>query len=438
MQHTPIGKPLSRIFLLAAACLLAIPFLETPLRAQERDTLLILYPKGQTAVLPDFRDNARRIEELKTRMDGAYKSPATPRIDRITVRSSASPEGSAALNSRIAEGRAENLAAYLRDHLGYPVGETSTLDCGIDWFTLGDLVLQDRNVPSRREVLLAVDEEDVRKIEQLDGGKAWDYLMKNIFPYLRKSLVIIEHSPSVAVEPTRPLNPDAVKKDPDVRKDPPQDTPPSDSPREEKTVTEVRTETLPTNPATMFIPDVEERENGAWSIKTNILPWFMLVANAAVEVDFGNHFSLSIPIYYSGANWFSSEMKFRILGSQPEVRYFMRDDFKGFFLGAHATFGWYNIALKGGDYRYQDKSMNSPAFGGGLDVGYKLPIGLDERLGLEFSLGAGYLNLDYDKFFNVPNGRLAGSGHKDYFGIDNAAVGLYYRFPYNKERRSDK
>lgn len=57
------------------------------------------------------------------------------------------------------------------------------------------------------------------------------------------------------------------------------------------------------------------------TVKTNAMVLGMLIANAGVELGFGDRFSLHIPFYYSGVNYFSSHTKFRILGTQPEFRY---------------------------------------------------------------------------------------------------------------------
>lgn len=57
------------------------------------------------------------------------------------------------------------------------------------------------------------------------------------------------------------------------------------------------------------------------TVKTNAMALGMLIANAGVELGFGDRFSLHIPFYYSGTNYFSSHTKFRILGTQPEFRY---------------------------------------------------------------------------------------------------------------------
>ena len=70
------------------------------------------------------------------------------------------------------------------------------------------------------------------------------------------------------------------------------------------------------------------------TVKTNAMALGMLIANAGVELGFGDRFSLHIPFYYSGTNYFSSHTKFRILGTQPEFRYWT-PLLKGCFGGVH-------------------------------------------------------------------------------------------------------
>lgn len=81
---------------------------------------------------------------------------------------------------------------------------------------------------------------------------------------------------------------------------------------------------------------------------------------------------------------------------------------------------YYNFAING-DYRYQDHNRRSPAIGGGVSVGYRLPISRNNRWRMEFSLGAGVYSLHYDKFHNTPrtkDGLLVESVKKTYWGID--------------------
>ena len=96
----------------------------------------------------------------------------------------------------------------------------------------------------------------------------------------------------------------------------------------------------------------------------------------------------------------------------------------------HGTLSYYNFALSSMDYRIQDRDGRTPAYGGGLDVGWKFRLDRNraDRWGLELSVGYGYLHLDYDRFENIPNGPYVDSGIENYLGPEHASVALTYRF----------
>lgn len=162
-------------------------------------------------------------------------------------------------------------------------------------------------------------------------------------------------------------------------------------------------------------------------VKMNTLTLPALVLSGAVEVQPLPHFSINVPFYFSGLDWFTSQVKFRMLAFQPEFRYWSREDLTGLFVGAHATVGWYNIAV-GGDYRYQDHAGKTPTVGGGISLGYKLALW--PNWGMEFGIGGGVLPLRYDQYYNVANGRLAAADlRKTYWGLDQIFVSVTYRIP---------
>lgn len=171
-------------------------------------------------------------------------------------------------------------------------------------------------------------------------------------------------------------------------------------------------------------------------IKTNLAGLAMGIANVAAEMDLARHWSFSLPVYYSAWNYFTSTVKFRTFALQPELRYWPSDANCGFFAGGHFGMAYYNLAF-GGDYRYQDHNRETPAIGGGLSVGYRLPISKNGRWRMEFSLGAGGYALEYDKFHNTPNtkdGLMVESGiRKTYWGIDRAALSFSYSFDLSKK-----
>ena len=106
----------------------------------------------------------------------------------------------------------------------------------------------------------------------------------------------------------------------------------------------------------------------------------------------------------------------------------------GLFIGAHAGFAYYNFAF-GGDWRYQDHEGTSPTLGGGLTLGYRVPISKDKNWKLEFGVGAGVYPLYYDVFHNTHNvleGQLYETRNGTYFGLDNVQISISYRIPMKK------
>jgi hypothetical protein len=171
-----------------------------------------------------------------------------------------------------------------------------------------------------------------------------------------------------------------------------------------------------------------------WYLKTNTIGWGLLIANLAGEMDWGKHWSFVLPVYYSACNYFTSEVKFRTLTLQPELRYWFRNNHTGWYTGAHLGASWFNLAA-GGDYRYQDHNRCTPALGGGLNGGYRMPMSKNGRWWLEFSLGAGVYQVDYDKFQNRKNGSWIANEKKVTFAVDQVAVSVVYRFDKKKKEK---
>lgn len=169
-------------------------------------------------------------------------------------------------------------------------------------------------------------------------------------------------------------------------------------------------------------------------VKTNLPAWLMLWMNASIEFDIEHHFSAQLPVYYSGFNYFTTDVKFRTLSFVPEIRYWVKADNMGFFINAHFGFGWYNYA-KGGAYRYQDHNHNTPAVGGGLGIGYRFRLPRNPRWIFEGGVGAGAYWLDYDIYENRHNGPKIGREHRMFYGIDQAFFSIGYTFDLTKNKK---
>lgn len=168
-------------------------------------------------------------------------------------------------------------------------------------------------------------------------------------------------------------------------------------------------------------------------VGTNAVGLGLLLGNLSAEVDMTRNLSFHLPVYYSALNYFTSTIKFRALGFQPELRWnFTRP--AGLFVGAHFGLAYFNLATDG-NWRIQTHNGNEPLIGGGVSLGYRLPLSKDKRWNLDFVLGAGAYRFHYDKFYNEPNGALAGSVSKTYWGLDNAALNFSYSFDLRRGRK---
>ena len=158
-----------------------------------------------------------------------------------------------------------------------------------------------------------------------------------------------------------------------------------------------------------------------------------MIGNVGVEIDIAEHWSVTMPIFYSSLDYFKSTLKFRTFCAQPELRYWFKGN-DGWFVGAHAGIAWYNFALDG-KWRFQDHKGRTPMFDKGIGAGYRTALGKHSRWALEFTLGCGTGNLKYDRFINVPNGQKVTTIEKTFIGIDNAAVSLCYRFDIKRRNK---
>lgn len=164
-----------------------------------------------------------------------------------------------------------------------------------------------------------------------------------------------------------------------------------------------------------------------WYLKTNLWGLGFLIANIHAEVDLGRGFSFALPVYYSAVDYFGETSKYRTFTLQPEFRYWFNGEYTSFYAAAHAGLGWYNFT--DGKWRIQDKDGKTPTIGGGVSAGYRLPIQKENpRWFVEFAVGAGVYPLHYDRFYNEKDGALESTRKETYFGIDQLAVNLVYKF----------
>lgn len=166
-------------------------------------------------------------------------------------------------------------------------------------------------------------------------------------------------------------------------------------------------------------------DNGKIAIKSNLLQLGIGVSNLGAEISFGDRFSVDLPITYSPYT-ISNDWNFRIFALQPEFRYWFSEAMSRHFVGFHSHLAYFNVAFNE-NKRYQS-SAGRPTWGFGISYGYALK--LCEKMNLEFNIGAGYANIDYDLYRNVTNASRYAYDKKDYWGITRVGITLSYMFNY--------
>lgn len=391
--------------------------------SQETRTEISVYFRVNSTVIDfAYSDNIDRIQEIIDFLR-AIRQDSTVNIVEVSFCGAASPEGSAQHNRRLARSRLEVLEKIIRREVDIPDSIITRNDNDIPWDYLksqiegSGLVSKDKVIAILKEEARLVDyyhphthiDNRIVKLKALDGGVVWQQMNSLFFKQMRNaSVVFVTHK---------------------------KELPPVEEPEAEAEVVAVA-ETAPDTAATAtpIAPEVEEWVHKL-HLKTNAIGLAMGIANVAVEIDMARHWSFALPVYYSAWDYFKQTLKFRTFAVQPEFRYWLSDENDGFFAGAHFGLAYYNLAIDG-DYRYQDHSRETPAIGGGVSIGYRLPISKNNRWRVEFSVGAGAYANHYDKFHNTPDtkdGLLIESNKNTYWGIDQAAVSFSYSFDLKKK-----
>ena len=393
---------------------------------ETRREISIDFRVNSTYIDPKYSDNAEHLQNIID-LYNFINQDSTINIVEVTFCGAASPEGSYQLNRKLAQGRLSALEKAIRQKIDIPDSIINYNDNYISWDYLKSEIAKS-NITHKDKILSIIDEEaklvnyhysgqhvDSRiiKLKMLDDGRVWNQLNKLYFKDMRNAYaVFITYKKEIPAQ------------EPEIRVD---------------TVVVTPEPIIEVTPDTAVVVEPIVADVDTWTrklhLKTNALGLGACLANIAAEIDLARHWSFTLPIYYSALNYFTSSIKFRANGIQPEARYWLSEDNSGIFVGAHFGLVSYNIALNG-DYRYQDKDGNTPAIGGGISIGYRKPISADKTWNIEFTLGAGVYNLYYDKFMNTSstnNGLLIESVKKTYWGLDQLAVTFSYKFDLKKK-----
>ena len=354
----------------------------------------IYFRPGYSMLELSYRDNAANMKALTQGIQTIKGNPCV-QLQHIRILSAASPEGNSALNKRVAKRRGERLRDYLKETLVLPDSIFTVSSAGEDWQGLASLIAKEKT-PWRNKALQIIRHTPEwvtrngkvvdgrkRQLQNLDGGKAWKYMLDNHFYTLRTGAVVVCEVKTLAAEST----PSAAEAS-------------QEQARSEQARLESASQS-PSSPPFPAIPSQVHPESQAppvasyFALKSNLLYDALLVPNLSLEASIGSGWTLGAGGMLA---WWSKDAKhryWRIYGGDLEIRKYFgtlskSKPLQGHHLGIYGDFLTYDFEF--GAKGYQSKAT----YAAGIKYGYSHPIA--NRLNLDFALGIGYLHSNYKTY----------------------------------------
>lgn len=351
----------------------------------------IYFRPGYSLLELSYRDNAANMKALTQGIQTIKGNPCV-QLQHIRILSAASPEGNSALNKRVAKRRGERLRDYLKETLVLPDSIFTVSSAGEDWQGLAAMIAKEKT-PWRNKALQIIRHTPEwvtrngkvvdgrkRQLQNLDGGKAWKYMLDNHFYTLRTGAVVVCEVKTLAAE----------------------STPSAAEARQEQARSEQASQS-PSSPPFPAIPSQVHPSSESQSppvasyfaLKSNLLYDALLVPNLSLEASIGSGWTLGAGGMFA---WWSKDAKhryWRIYGGGLEIRKYFgtlskSKPLQGHHLGIYGDFLTYDFEF--GAKGYQSKAT----YAAGIKYGYSHPIA--NRLNLDFALGIGYLHSNYKTY----------------------------------------
>ena len=155
-----------------------------------------------------------------------------------------------------------------------------------------------------------------------------------------------------------------------------------------------------------------------FSLRANLLRWATLTPDLGVEWRICPSWGIAVNGSWTSWTWSDKDRRYALWEVAPEIRYYMGEK-KAWYLGAMFKAGQFN-------YKLSETGKQGDLMGGGITTGYQLR--LNKALTLDFNLGLGYLNTDFEKYEVIDGVRVrCGNETKNWWGPINAGVTLVWK-----------
>ena len=154
------------------------------------------------------------------------------------------------------------------------------------------------------------------------------------------------------------------------------------------------------------------------SLRANLLRWATLTPDLGLEWRICPSWGIAVNGSWTSWSWSDKDRRYALWEVAPEIRYYMGEK-KAWYLGAMFKAGQFN-------YKLSETGKQGDLMGGGITTGYQLR--LNKALTLDFNLGMGYLNADFEKYEVIDGVRVrCGNETKNWCGPINAGVTLVWK-----------
>lgn len=390
-------------------------------QTNDRHGICVDFRVNSTKIDPSYMDNATVLDRIDS-LFNVISHDTLVEIVSVEFCGSASPEGPSAVNRRLSHARMTALEDMVRERLDLPNDIVVHNDHYIAWDHLIEQVTADSTLEYRDKVLEILNTEypDARdwngaivdgripQLKKLNNGVVWQQLNQRYFVNMRNAWFIL-----VTVRKKLPEPEPEPQPEPEPIPEPHPEPEPEPQPQPE-----------PVKPTPLM------------NIKINAVEAAALITNFGFEWRLTPYLSLDVMGHYSPYDYFNEARKIRVFAIQPEVRYWFGESLvKGHFIGLHVPVIGFNVQLDD-KFRYQDP--NRAVWGVGVSYGYAMPLGKKQKWGVEFTIGVGYMNVVYDIYEGVHNGKYLRTETYNYFGPTRLGIDFSYRIDYTKKKDKQK
>lgn len=333
--------------------------------------LSISFARNNSIVNLQFSNNLQQFEQLEEFV-GKVST-----IHKISILSNCSPDGALWRNTQLAKERGEavkkSLLSLIKKHnveLSNPIEVDYTPE---DWSGLVELVEQNYSRDDKEQLIsiLKSKESNEKKktlIKELSSGESFNYLMQDIMPLLRKSVIVTIVVPSY-------LKDKSFEKLPQMEQCVPQ--PAIALETKEKKLENKLPAQMPKEPEFVQEGAYKQKEY-IFNLKTNLL---LPLLNVGLEVPIKEKYTVGLEYYYPWIKPSSDKWCAQMMAWFLEAKYWIKNK-HGF--GVYTGVGYYD---------YQDsKSGDQGEFVDvGVDYTYSISVGAKKWMKIQFNLGLGYV-----------------------------------------------